>query len=175
MLSPIHEVFTWKIYAARRDCYLIDFNSFLSFNRCLMTKNLHKSIKFEDRYYIFYISTEYIDLWRFFVIEHSLKDKKWIEINQITISSCSVYLSGKYYTMDWVFKEHGHRGHSEDRYYIFYISCEYLLYFLRIYWFMEVFLQITISSCIVYLSGEYCTMDQVYSATIIRVFQQARL
>ena len=46
-LSPIHSVvFAWKIYAARRDCHLIDFNSFLSFNGCLMT------IKFEDRYYI---------------------------------------------------------------------------------------------------------------------------
>ena len=39
-----HVVFVWKIYAARRDCYLIDFNSILSFNECLMTKNLHKSI-----------------------------------------------------------------------------------------------------------------------------------
>ena len=75
-LSPIHSgVFAWKIYAARRDCDLIDFNSFWSFNGCLMTKNLHKSIKFEDRYYIFYISSEYIDLWRFFVIKHSLKYK----------------------------------------------------------------------------------------------------
>ena len=34
-LSPIHSVvFAWKIYAARRDCYLIHFNSFLSFNGC---------------------------------------------------------------------------------------------------------------------------------------------
>ena len=29
-----------------------------------------------------------------------LKDKKLIEINQTTISSCTVYLSGEYYTMD---------------------------------------------------------------------------
>ena len=29
-----------------------------------------------------------------------VKDKKLIEINQLTISSCSVYLSGEYYTMD---------------------------------------------------------------------------
>ena len=51
--STIHSVlFAWKIYDARRDCYLIDFNSFLSFNGCLMTKNLHKSITFEERYYI---------------------------------------------------------------------------------------------------------------------------
>ena len=41
----------------------------------MMTKNLHKSIKFEDRYYICYNSSEYIDSWRFFVIKHSLKDK----------------------------------------------------------------------------------------------------
>ena len=47
--SPHSVVFAGKIYAARRDCYLIYFNSFLSFNECLMTKNLLKSI----------------DLWRF--------------------------------------------------------------------------------------------------------------
>ena len=29
-----------------------------------------------------------------------VKRWKWIETNQITISSCSVYLSGEYYTMD---------------------------------------------------------------------------
>ena len=39
-----------------RDCYWFDFNSFVSFNRCLMTKKLHKSIIFKARYYIFYIS-----------------------------------------------------------------------------------------------------------------------
>ena len=33
-------------------------------------------------------------------MKHPLQDKKLIEINQITISSCSVYLSGEYYTMD---------------------------------------------------------------------------
>ena len=33
VLSPIHSVvFPWKIYDARRDCYLIDFNSIWSFN-----------------------------------------------------------------------------------------------------------------------------------------------
>ena len=43
--NPVHSVvFAWKIYGARRDCYFIDFNSFLSFNECLMTKKLHKSI-----------------------------------------------------------------------------------------------------------------------------------
>ena len=48
-LSPIHsEVFTWKIYATRRDCYSIDFNSFSSFNECLMMKNLHESIFIKD-------------------------------------------------------------------------------------------------------------------------------
>ena len=57
-----------------------------------MTKKLHKSI--------FYISSEYIDLWSFFVIKHLLKDKKELKFNQITISSCSVYLSGRPYTMD---------------------------------------------------------------------------
>ena len=43
--SPIHSVlYARKIYEARRNCYLIDFNSFLSFNGCLMTKKLHESI-----------------------------------------------------------------------------------------------------------------------------------
>ena len=56
-----------------------------------MTKNLHQSIKFEDRYYICYISSEYyIDLWRFFVIKHSLKDQK----------TNTYIFQGEYYTMD---------------------------------------------------------------------------
>ena len=57
-------------------------------------ENLHKSIQFEVRYYILVHLSEYIDLWRFF------KRSKWIEINQVTIYSGIVYLSGEYYTMD---------------------------------------------------------------------------
>ena len=68
-------VFAWKIYAARRDCYWIDFNSVLSFIGCFMTKNLHKLIIFEARYYILVHLSGYIDLWRFFVIKLLLKDK----------------------------------------------------------------------------------------------------
>ena len=54
------------------------------------------SIIFEERYYI----PENIDLWRFFVIQHSLKDLKLIDINPITNSCCIEYLSS-YKTMDW--------------------------------------------------------------------------
>ena len=43
----------------------------------------------------------------------SLKDQKLIEINQITLSSCSVYLSGEYYTMDRAFNGQNHLNRIE--------------------------------------------------------------
>ena len=64
-------------------------------NGCLMTKNLYKSIKFEDRYYIFYISSGYIDLWRFFVIKHPLKDKQEESLKRTLIASARVYILDK--------------------------------------------------------------------------------
>ena len=60
-------------YTMQEEIVIWLINSFLSFNGCLMTNNLHKSITFKERYYI--IISEYIDLWRFFDIKHSLKDK----------------------------------------------------------------------------------------------------
>ena len=58
-LSPVHSVlFAWKIYDAR----LIHFY--------LLTDNIWRKILHLSTSY-----SEYIDLWRFFVIKHSLKDK----------------------------------------------------------------------------------------------------
>ena len=45
-------IIQWEVFQARRDRYLIYFYSFWPFNKCLMTKNLHKSVVFERRYYI---------------------------------------------------------------------------------------------------------------------------